>query len=158
MDILLIVTGIVFLIAGLAGSILPVLPGPPFSFLALVVLHFTERHPFTCDFLVFWGIVTIFITVLDYWVPVYGTQKFGGTKRGAAGSAIGLVIGIMSMGPLGVIIGPFLGAYIGEITYGSGSRTALRSAIGSFLGFLAGTLMKLIFGGVMIVLFIRSFF
>lgn len=158
MDYILIVTGIVLLIAGLAGSVLPVLPGPPLSYLALVVLHFTERHPFTIDFLVFWGFVTIIITVLDYWVPVYGTRKFGGTKRGAVGSAIGLIIGILTMGPFGVIIGPFLGAYIGEITYGSDSRTALRSAIGSFLGFLAGTLMKLIFGGVMIVLFIRSFF
>jgi len=98
MDTLLIIIGIVLLIAGLAGSIVPVLPGPPLSFLALVMLHFTSRHPFTTDFLVFWGIATVTITVLDYWVPVYGTRKFGGTKRGATGSALGLLIGIIFMG------------------------------------------------------------
>lgn len=158
MDTILIITGVVLLIAGLAGAVLPVLPGPPLSFLALVVLHFTTRQPFTTDFLVFWGIVAAVVTVLDYWVPVYGTKKFGGSKRGATGSAVGLVIGILFMGPFGVLIGPFLGAYIGELTAGSDSRVALKAAIGSFLGFLAGTAMKLIFAAVMIVLFVRSFF
>lgn len=158
MDTLLIIIGIVLLIAGLAGSVLPVLPGPPLSFLALVILHLTSRHPFSTERLVFWGIAAVAITILDYWVPVYGTRKFGGTKRGATGSAIGLIIGILFLGPFGVIIGPFAGAYIGEMTGGSDSHVALRSAIGSFLGFLAGTVMKLIFGIVMIVMFIRGFF
>lgn len=81
MDTILIITGVVLLIAGLAGAVLPVLPGPPLSFLALVVLHFTTRQPFTTDFLVFWGIVAAVVTVLDYWVPVYGTKKFGGSKE-----------------------------------------------------------------------------
>lgn len=157
MDTLLITLGIVLLLAGLAGAVLPVLPGPPLSFLALVVLHFTSRQPFTTDFLIFWGIVAVVVTVLDYWVPVYGTKKFGGTKRGATGSAIGLVIGIAFIGPLGTLIGPFLGAFIGELTTGSDSRVALRAAIGSFLGLLAGTVMKIIFGVVMISLFVISF-
>jgi len=157
MDTLLIITGIILLIAGLAGALLPVLPGPPLSYLALVALHFTSREPFTTDFLLLWGVAAATVTVLDYWVPVYGTKKFGGTRRGATGSAIGLVIGLLFMGPFGVIIGPFLGAYLGEITGGSDSRIALRSAIGSFLGFIAGTVMKLVFSIAMIVLFIRSF-
>ena len=93
------------------------------------------------------------VTALDYVVPIIGTKKFGGTKRGVMGSMIGLVIGVIVLpisgivigpfGILGIILGPFIGAYIGESTAGRDSKTAMRAAFGSFIGFLAGTLMKI---------------
>ncbi len=143
MDIILISLGIVLLIAGLAGCVLPLIPGPPLSFLALLLLQFTSRKPFSEDFLVMWAFITAAVTILDYWVPVYGTKKLGGTKAGVRGATIGLIAGLFFFPPLGLIIGPFVGALVGELISGLELSHAIRPAIGSFLGFLTGMIMKL---------------
>jgi uncharacterized protein YqgC (DUF456 family) len=153
MTALLITIGIILLLIGLAGALIPGLPGPPFSYLALIVLHLGERYSFSEEFLVVMAIIMVIIVVLDYVVPVYGTKKFGGSKRGVWGSTIGLIAGLfilpalgLVIGPfglIGIILGPFIGAYIGEISGGKDSDTALKAAIGSFIGFLAGTFIKL---------------
>jgi uncharacterized protein len=156
MDILLLVLGIVLLVVGLAGCILPFLPGPPLCFAALLIQQFQSTPPYTTKFLVIWAIVTVVVTGLDYVIPVYGTKRFGGTKYGMWGCAIGLIVGIW-MGPLGLIIGPFVGAFLAELIGNSNSNQALRAAWGSFLGFLIGTLLKLIVCFVMIWYFIEAF-
>ncbi len=142
MDTLLIIFGILLLLAGLAGCIVPMLPGPPLAYLSLVLLQLTTKAPFDTDFLVLWAVITLAVTVLDYWVPIYGTKKLGGSRMGVRGAAIGLLIGLFFFPPLGLIIGPFAGAFIGELMAGQPSNLALKSAIGSFIGFVAGTLMK----------------
>lgn len=149
MDYVLIGLGIIFIIGGIIGSVLPVLPGPPLSYVGLLLLHFTERYQFSSRFLIIWAIITAAVYALDYIIPAYGTKRYGGSKRGVWGSVIGLVIGLFFFPPLGIIIGPFVGAVIGELTLGLDSRTAFRSGFGSFMGFLAGTLMKLIAAGLM---------
>lgn len=143
MDILLIILGIVLVLAGLAGCILPFLPGPPLTFAALLLQQLKTDAPFTSDFLLIWGGVTIVVTVLDYFIPIYGTKKFGGSRYGVWGSAIGLVAGLF-FPPLGLIIGPFVGAFIGEMIATSNSQVAFRAALGSLLGFVVGTLLKLV--------------
>ena len=152
MDVILIIIGIVLILAGLIFCVLPVLPGQILSYLSLVILQMSSKAPFAEDFLIFMAVIAAAVTALDYIVPVIGTKKFGGTKRGVRGSMIGLVIGVVVLpitgivlgpfGILGIILGPFLGAYIGETTGGQDSKKALRSAFGSFIGFLAGTMMK----------------
>jgi len=150
MDTFLIITGIMLLLLGLAGAVLPVLPGPPLSYAGLLLFHFTDRFQYSNTLLIVYGILMVVITIADYVVPVYGTKKMGGTKYGMWGSTIGLIIGIFFFPPLGIIIGPFAGAFIGEVIKGATTQVALSSAIGSFLGFLFGTLLKLIFGVLMI--------
>ena len=155
MDVLLITLGIILLLVGLAGAIIPGIPGPAVSYIALLLLHFTKSHSFSEEFLVIMGLCMITVTVLDYVVPIYGTKKFGGSKRGVWGSTIGLVVGLFVLpvlgivigpfGLFGIILGPFVGAYIGEKSSGKDSDTALKAAIGSFIGFLTGTMMKLAF-------------
>lgn len=152
MDGLLIGIGILLLLAGLAGAIIPGLPGPPLSWIALLLLHLTANHSFSEDFLGVMAIIMVAVTFLDYVIPIYGTKKFGGSKRGVWGSTIGLIAGLfvlpilgIVLGPFGlfgIILGPFVGAYLGELSGGKDSDTAFRSAIGSFIGFLTGTLMK----------------
>jgi uncharacterized protein YqgC (DUF456 family) len=93
--------------------------------------------------MVTWAIITVVITVLDYVIPLYGTKKFGGSKYGVWGCTIGLLVGIFA-GPWGIIIGPFIGAFVGEVMANANSSQALRAALGSFIGFLFGTLLKLI--------------
>ena len=149
MDYVLIVLGVLLIISGILGCVLPVLPGPPLSYLGLLLLHFTTRYQFTTRFLVIWAIITVVVYALDYIIPAWGTKRFGGSKRGIWGSVIGLVIGLFFFPPFGIIIGPFLGAIIGELSSGKDSGTALKSGFGSFMGFLAGTLLKLMASGMM---------
>ena len=149
MDYLLIAFGIIFIISGVLGGVLPILPGPPLSYIGLLLLHFTERYQFSSKFLIIWGIITVVVYTLDYIIPALGTKKFGGSKRGVWGSMIGLIIGLIFFGPFGIIIGPFVGAVVGELTAGKDSSAALKSGFGSFIGFLLGTLLKLITSGIM---------
>lgn len=171
MDILLIVLGAICLLLGLIGCVAPVLPGVPLSYLGLLLLHFTDRVQFSWQFLVVWGVVVIVIQILDYFIPAWGTKKFGGTKYGVWGSTIGLFVGLF-MGPLGIVVGPFIGAVLGELIYfnrypqttlseteqnkNSNFNRALRAGFGSFIGLLTGTLIKVICCGVMIAYFVKE--
>lgn len=147
MDIALIIIGSILIVIGILGSVLPVLPGPPISYVGLLLLHFTEKHQFSTRFLIIWAIITIIVIVLDYIIPVWGTKKFGGSKRGVWGSIIGLCVGVFFLPPIGIIIGPFAGAVIGELTAGKQSSEAFKSGFGSFIGFLFGTILKLTASG-----------
>lgn len=155
MDLLWIVVGFGFMMAGLAGSVVPLLPGPPLSYVGLLVLQLREHPAFTAKFLLIWLGVVIIIAVLDYLVPLYGTKKFGGTKYGIWGCAIGLIAGLW-LGPVGIILGPFAGAFIGELLANNQSEQALKAAVGSFIGFLFSTLLKLVTCLVMGWYFVRA--
>jgi hypothetical protein len=153
MDFIWIIIGILLLIIGAAGAIIPGIPGPIVSFIALLLLQLRENAPFEEDFLVIIGVIAAAVTFLDYVVPIWGTKKFGGSKMGVRGSIVGLIVGIIGLpilgivigpfGIIGILLGPFIGAYIGETMAGKDSTMAMRSAVGSFIGFLGGTLMKL---------------
>lgn len=161
MDILLAVLGTALVLTGFIGSILPVIPGPPISWVGLLLLKWTD---FVSDhgaayenalwILLFF---VVLVTILDYVVPIMGTKKFGGSRRGVWGATIGVVVGLF-FGPPGIIIGPFLGAFIGEITTGKKEREALRAAWGSFVGFLLGVGMKLMVCGAILFFHIRYLF
>ena len=144
MDTLLILFGILLLITGLIGSVLPVIPGPPLCYAGMILIHLTTKYEFSFSILLIYGILTAIVVILDYIIPIYGTKKMGGSKYGIWGSTIGLLIGIFFFPPIGIIVGPFAGAFIGEIINGRTTQIALAAAIGSFLGFLFGTLLKLI--------------
>lgn len=146
MDTFLIIIGFVCIIMGIAGTLLPVLPGIPLSYLGILLLHFSEKIQFTSEFLIFWAIMVIIVSLLDFYIPIWGTKKFGGSKRGIWGCALGMVLGIF-LGPWGIILGPFAGAVIGELSSGKQSKAALKAGFGSFLGFILGTASKLIVGG-----------
>lgn len=158
MDILWIVLGSILLIVGVVGCIVPIIPGPPISYISLLLLQITDKHPFTTRFLIIWALITTVVTVLDYVVPVYGTKKLGGSKKGIWGATIGLFIGIFFFPPIGIIVGPFLGALIGELIAGRDTKVAFLSALGSFLGFVTGTLLKMIASICMAYYFIVNIF
>lgn len=145
MDILLACLAALLLLLGFFGSVLPVLPGPPLSWIALLLLHFSSLAQFSGTFLLVSFTVMAAVTILDYFIPIWGTKRFGGTRSGVIGSTIGLVLGLFFM-PVGIIAGPFLGALVGELLHAPDQgKRALRSAIGSFIGFLLGTGFKLAF-------------
>lgn len=158
MDLALAILCGIFIVVGLLGSVLPVLPGPVISWVGILILHFTTYAEYTTGFLVTTGVVMVVILLLDYFIPIWGTKRFGGTKSGVTGSVIGLVVGLF-FPPLGIIWGPFLGALVGEILANRKEfKKALKSATGSFLGFLLGTGLKLIYCGVLAFYYFKDVF
>lgn len=141
-EYLLYALSAICMLVGLAGCILPMLPGPPLAWLGMLLLHFTDRVDFSVTELVVSALVVIATLVLDYFTPMIGAKKFGGGKYGNRGCVIGTIVGMFFL-PLGLILGPFLGAVIGELIAGKPFRTALKAGFGSFVGFLFGTLIKL---------------
>lgn len=155
MDILLIILGILCLAAGLAGCILPVIPGPPVAYAGLLLLHFTDKASFTTAQLLTWLFVVILLQVLDYFIPMLGSKYSGGSRWGTRGCLIGTVAGLFFM-PWGIILGPFLGAFFGELLGGRETGEALKSGFGSLVGFLLGTVLKFVVCGYFSWLFIET--
>lgn len=153
MDIFLLILAALLLLVAFLGCVLPVLPGLPLAYVALLLLHFTDYVDYSVSFLVIWGVVVLVIQVLDAIVPAWGTKRVGGSKWGMWGSAIGIVVGLF-LGPWGIIVGPFLGAVLGELLHGKEAVVALKAGFGSFLGFLVGTIAKLIVVGFFIYYYI----
>ena len=156
MDVLLLILGIAGLLGGLAGAFLP-LPGPPLSFAGMLLLHYSKYAQFSQTVLLTLGVATALIFVFDYYAPIWGTKKFGGTNAGVWGSTIGVVVGFFVIPAVGLFLGAFLGALIGELIGGADSKTALRAAIGSFVGLVTGIFMKVILCLVMIGFSIAAF-
>lgn len=141
MDILLITLGILCLVGGLLGCILPMLPGPPLAYGGLLLLHFTEQVQFGTAQLLVWLAIVAAVQVLDYFVPLLGARYSGSTRWGTRGCLAGTLIGLFFL-PWGIILGPFIGAFVGELLGGRETRQALKSGLGSLLGFLLGTVLK----------------
>ena len=142
MDIILVILGLICCILGLFGSVLPALPGPPISWLGLLLLYLTNYVENNYWILGITFLLTVTVSILDYVIPAKGTKKYGGTKYGVWGTNIGLVIGLF-FPPIGFIIGLFVGAFIGELIYNfEDTKGALKAATGAFLGFLVSTFMK----------------
>jgi uncharacterized protein YqgC (DUF456 family) len=158
LDYFLLVFGIIFMIIGLLGCILPIIPGPPFSFIGLLLLQFTRFGDFTFSFLAIMGFVALAVTIIDYIVPVWGTKKFGGSKAGIWGATIGLVLGIFFLPPIGIILGPLAGAIIAESIKGKEFNKSFIAGLGSLFGFLMGVAFKLIASFVMTYYFVVELF
>ena len=156
MDIILLFSSGLLILLGVAGSFIPIIPGPVCSWLGLLVLHLTQSVPQNISFLTITFAVALVIFLLDSLIPVWGTKKLGGTRMGTIGSGIGLFIGFF-FGPIGLILGPFLGALAGELTQNSDVRKAVRAASGSLVGFLAGTIMKFTLAVIYLILFVNIF-
>lgn len=144
------------------GCFLPVLPGLPLSLAGMLLLHSSRFAQFEIWVILVLAFLTIVIQILDYIVPIWGTKKFGGSRLGAWGSILGLIAGMFflpAIGPFGIITilaGPFFGAWLGELIAGQKNKTAIRAAFGSFVGFIAGTFMKIALASVITILCVKN--
>ena len=150
MSTVLIILAFLCLAIGIAGAVIPGLPGPPVSWVGLLLAALTPYVSTSATMLIVTAVIAAVITVLDYVVPSLSTKRLGGSKYGIWGCNIGLVISIIGLpfgphGLLGVIFWPFAGALIGEYINQHEWQPALRAAWGAFLGFLSGTLLKLVY-------------
>jgi hypothetical protein len=155
MDYIWLILSLICIITGVLGSLLPVLPGLPISWVGLVLLMLTKPIETDVMLLSVTGVIAIGVGILDYWIPAKGTKAFGGSKYGVWGTNIGLVVGLIVPLPLGFIWGPFLGAFIGEWWFASRKgNEAMWAATGSFVGFLTSTFLKLVVSIVFLGIFI----
>ena len=143
MDVLLFILSALLMLVGIIGSVVPALPGPPLSYVGLLLLQLTDKVQFSTSFLVVWGIVVLAVVVLDYYLPIWTTKRIGGSKAGINGSIIGMVVGIIFT-PIGMILGTLLGAIIGEIIGGASGDKALKSGLATFVGTMLSIGIKLI--------------
>lgn len=151
MELFLTILAFVLLAVGLVGCVAPVIPGPPISYTGFLLLQFAGEPLFLTKFMIVWAIIVLVVTLLDYYLPVYMTKRFGGSRAATLGSALGLVAGIFIFPPLGMIVCPFVGAFIGEmINDHRNNAKAFKVAFGSFAAFILGTGLKLIACGMMI--------
>lgn len=155
MEIFLLILAFLCMLIGLIGCIIPGLPGVPVAYVGLWIAQATDKIDLSWQMLLIWGIVTVVVSILDYVVPAWGTKKYGGTKYGVWGSTIGVFVGLF-FGAVGVIFGPLVGAILGELISGKEFQQALRAGWGSFIGILAGTVLKLICCGLMTTALIQA--
>lgn len=157
-DYILIALSISLILLGLAGCILPVIPGPPLAWLGLLLAKFISFSSLDWITITVLAGVTLIVTLLDYLFPAWIAKKMGGSNWGAWGTIVGLLVGIVLLGPLGAVVGPFVGALVGEMLRKQPENEPLNnpwlSAVGSFIGFMLGVGVKLITVGVIIYFFI----
>ncbi len=156
---ILIILGLLLSIVGLAGCLLPVIPGPPLSFLALILLSIAKDWtPFSTTFLIIMGAITVFVSIFDNIAPIAGAKKYGASKWGFWMSVAGMLIGLLFFPPWGIILGTFVGAFVGELISGKQGSHALRAGWGVFVGTFIGIGLKVAASGVMLFFYIKEMF
>lgn len=139
---------------GLAGTVVPILPGAIAIFIGFIVYGlFLGFDPFGFWFWFIQVTIMVVVTVADYVVGVWGVKKYGGSRASVIGSTIGILLGPFVIPVAGLILGPFLGAFFGELLVGSGPEKSLKVGWGAVVGFFSSTIVKLVFHVLMIVFF-----
>lgn len=144
-DLLLLLLSFLFIAAGIAGSFLPALPGPPLAYVGIWIAQYSSYAPFSTTALVVYGVAVVIISVVDYLLPMWATRISGGTPQGARGAMIGTIVGMFVPIPFALFLGAFVGAVLGELSVGKTQREAVIAGAAAFLGFIAGSLMKFFF-------------
>ena len=159
MVIFSIVLCFILMLVGLAGVILPFLPGVPLAWAGLFIYALvTGFDKISVPTVVIFFILMLLTLALDFLAPMLGAGKYRAGKWGIAGVFIGFIVGIFVFGPWGLILGPFLGALVGELIGKRNAGQAIKAAFGAVIGFLAGNLLKIVLIFVMLGFFVSSLF
>ena len=162
MNTLLIILAFVCLLVGIVATFTPVPPAVPVAWAGLLLARL-GGVAISTPMLVWAAIIGVVLMVLDYIIPILTTRQFGGSKYGVWGCTIGLLIAVVGLpfgptGLVGVFFWPFTGALVGEYIKQQELRPALRAAWGSFVGIMTGSLAKVVYGTVLLVIVIVKLF
>ena len=159
MGILLVILAFALLLVGVLGAVIPILPGPPLSYLGLLLMQWSGYGGFSPVFLWVWAGITAAVTVMDYFLPSLLTKWYGGSRSASIGSFLGLLIGIFFFSPWGMLLGPFFGAFVGELIHNRANGiNALKVALGAFLAFIVGSGAKLVVSSLIIYYAVKALF
>ena len=157
MTIFILLIGLFFALTGLIGCILPVIPGPPLSFLSLIILSWAKNwEPFGFRFLCIMAVLTAAVSLLDYLLPAGGAKKYGASRWGIWGSLTGMPLGLIFFPPWGLVIGGIAGALIGELIAGKETGKALHASWGIFVGYMLSTGLKVLFCSVVLFFYLKE--
>lgn len=157
MEIFIAVLGALCVLVGLLGTFIPMLPGTPISYIGLLLLLLIPGCTLTWKFFLIWGIIVVVLQVLNYFIPIWGVNKFGGTKYGQWGSVAGVIAGLF-LSPIGIILGPFVGAVVGEMLGGKEFGDSLKAGFGSFVGTFVGMVLGIIVAAILAFYFFKEVF
>ncbi len=149
----ILIIGLILNGLGILGCIVPALPGPFISWCSLLLFFLMPEHSIGTTTLILTGIGMALVSALDYVVPVLGAKKFGSSREGIIGGMIGIVVGLFFFPPIGIILGPLVGTIVGDLIAGGTFVKALNSGVGSLLGFIVGTSIKLVYSITVLILF-----
>ncbi len=157
MEVVATIGGTILVLLGIVGCVLPILPGPVLTFLGLLLFALVRHFPppLTLTVIMIMAVLTLLVTVADYFIPIWGARRYGATKWGVWGSVIGMVVGIF-FPPVGMLLGAFIGALVLEFVAQKKSGRALKAGWGVFVGSLAGIAIKLGVSGMMAYYFFRG--
>ena len=159
MDIALLVFAAILTLAGLIGNILPIIPGTPFNYAALLILHFVKGGDvFSTTFLIVFGLLTVASVGVDYVLPILGARLHGTSKWGMWGSVVGMFAGLVLFSFPGMILGLFAGAVAGEIIAKKKAHQALKAGLATSIGSLTAIVLKFGLSLVMAVYFFWNLF
>lgn len=154
MTVAMISLGVVLIVLGFIGCVVPVIPGPVLCYASLWCLLPTDKCP-SVTLLTVAGVIVAVTTIADYVVPAMGAKRFDCTRWGTFGCLVGTIVGVFFF-PLGLLLGPFCGAMIGELIAGRTVAASARGGIGALLGFLTGVVLKLVACAIMAFVFVRA--
>ncbi len=145
-----------FIVAGFIGTLFPVLPGTILILCGFFVYGLiTGFDTLSFRFFIGQGVLVGLSYLIDFLATALGVKMYGGSKAAAWGAVLGSLL-IFVIGPLGILIGPLLGAIAGELIMGLEVRQAMHSGFGSFLGFIGGSLAKVVISCIMVAWFVAG--
>ncbi|WP_028009065.1 DUF456 domain-containing protein [Solimonas flava] len=134
---------LVLIVAGLIGTLLPILPGAPLVFFGLWLIALIDGYRHVgWPTLTLLGLIVVLTVVIDFVASALGARKVGASRQAVSGALLGSIIGLF-FGLPGLLLGPFVGAVIGELVAQSRVEHAARVGIATWLGLLAGSIAKL---------------
>ncbi len=155
MDILAVVVAVACFLLGLAGTLLPVIPGAPLIWAGMLFYGLiTDFQGLPIRFFAGQGLIVAAVMGIDYLATALGSRYSGGSKAAPVGAALGLVAGVILFNLPGLLIGPFAGAFLAELFFGRHPEQAWRSGLGAVIGFLGGIPLKLFLELIMLAWFI----
>ncbi len=158
LNIIALVIASLFFLIGLVGTLFPIMPGPPLIWIGMLIygliVGFDVISP---TFLAVQALLALTVMGVDYLFTAMGSRYFGGSKAAIWGAGGGLLVGLFFF-PIGLLIGPFIGATAAELLFRRKTRDAVRSGIGASLGFLGALPIKLAIETGMIIWFIFRIF
>jgi uncharacterized protein YqgC (DUF456 family) len=153
MHILILICCYILMLVGLAGCVLPMLPGAPLVFIGIYIYAWlTGFTIISRNLIIVFLILTTISVVMEYISSSLGAKKLGASKLGFLGALVGAIVGVFFV-PWGIILGPLLGALLGELITGKKIKEALKAGGGAVLGFFGGVLLKLVTSFAMITIF-----
>jgi len=159
MDIVVLVIALLFILVGIAGTFLPVLPGAAMIFVAIAAYGWYEGfQAINTSYLMIVGGLTLLSMLVDYLSTYLGARYFDSSRLGMWGAVLGSVVGLFLFPPLGIIVCPWLGAIGGELIQGHDLGRAMKSGMGAVIGLFSGIAFKVAIGVGMLVSFLALVF